>query len=331
MNASELRAALHHAVRDAVTSPLPSDPKVSGALTDTFNQLIKFSSKPECRDLSLRHALTLMQAGSRYQLALDVFLRPSDYLNIEGDISIRVRFNLYSSLCRYYLTLGDDVHLKAPTTLETCAGYLYNACEAVRVAFPQDEALYYVIHDATVLLYTATLPLMKEGYLRESEVVLSWCVQCMDSALSLCTVKFLPWRFRLYSTLAQCHESRKDFASARRVANAFLKKASELRSLELSDFVLPTEAQCQTLQSGCDSAFVLATRYDILEECEGGKVASASALADRIRGALQASLTGENSEAAAKLQAYGATPSNLFIQTLLNILWEPGIRVVSPG
>ena len=40
-----------------------------------------------------------MQAGSRYQLALDVFLRRADFVGIEGD-SILVRFNLYSIVLR---------------------------------------------------------------------------------------------------------------------------------------------------------------------------------------------------------------------------------------
>eukprot|EP00760_Papus_ankaliazontas_P029021 PhM_4_TR4100/c0_g1_i1/m.14965 len=356
MNSSEIRGALNKTVRDLVeaypttqshavsTTRIAAPPRptaaaresVTSTLIDLVLQHIKFSSYAETYPICLKHALCLLQHGHP-DIALNALLREEVFSDISTSSipAHTVSFYVYTNLCKFYLAVAEDPMFKKKDTISVAHALLAAACEAMRPLFQEDEHHYYHVHDCTVLIYTATLELVRRGYHSEAETILRWCAQCCNSVLSLCTIKFLPWRLRLHLALAQCAECRGDYVAARKVAADFLGRVAELRTLEVSDLVLPDDAMCHQLQAVYDAAVMLQLKYEIMSETDGNALpASAStspAMIEKIKSTLAAAAVQgleASPESVAKLQPFTQSHTTVTVRALLSLAWDPTARVV---
>ena len=79
------------------------------------------------------------------------------------------------------------------------------------------QELYFLIYSGTIYLYECAIVLIRARYFSECIALLGWCVLAMESTLTLCDVKWLPWRTRLYRTICICYENMAEWGHAHEV------------------------------------------------------------------------------------------------------------------
>lgn len=67
------------------------------------------------------------------------------------------------------------------------------------------EKLYYLIYNATIIIFNACHKLRKSNFSREATHFLAFNVLCLDNNLILTTVKYLDWRVLNYVELARAY------------------------------------------------------------------------------------------------------------------------------
>lgn len=67
------------------------------------------------------------------------------------------------------------------------------------------EENYWVVYNATILIYKVCKQLRKAAYSREATKFLAFNLLCLDNNLILTTAKYLQWRVKNYVTLARTY------------------------------------------------------------------------------------------------------------------------------
>ncbi|CAK9111122.1 Cilia- and flagella-associated protein 54 (Flagella-associated protein 54) [Durusdinium trenchii] len=105
----------------------------------------------------------------------------------------------------------------------------------------QQELLYWLVLNATVLCLALCEPLAAQGLAHGSQQYLSLSILAMETVLPLGVVKYLPWRVRLYQTLACVLEQEGRTAAAERVIKRLQDQIDSLRRDESQELPIPED------------------------------------------------------------------------------------------
>ena len=92
-----------------------------------------------------------------------------------------------------------EVVLDSMRRVKEAASELNKQSEEVR------EKLYYLIYNATIIIFNCCHQLRKSNFSREATHYLAFNVLCLDNNLILTTVKYLDWRVLNYVELARAY------------------------------------------------------------------------------------------------------------------------------
>ena len=110
---------------------------------------------------------------------------------------------------------------------------------------PEDvrEKLYYLVHNATVLIFKACHQLRRANFSREATHYLAFNVLCLDNNLILTTTKYLDWRIMNYVELARAYADVGALKAANKVISYGISKVLYTKQIEEQDPPVPEGAK----------------------------------------------------------------------------------------
>ena len=191
----------------------------------------------------------------------------------------RIRAKMLTALCKFNLALETDQRLEAQVSFERCVAQMQAITEAMKLAFPQDEELYYLVYNGTIYLYSCCQKMMRLGYYKQSALFIGWCVRSSDAIIKLSSTNYLEWRVRLYTALCACYEASHEYHGAHTVAGWLQSKVEDLNDLEMLDVVPPSEKQLAILQNALDISRTMTLKYAWCAALVDGEAAEKAAQA----------------------------------------------------
>ncbi|KAM4838472.1 cilia- and flagella-associated protein 54 [Urocitellus parryii] len=151
-----------------------------------------------------------------------------------GDKTAALTFHALSAknICNYQLLCDADVNLQNKESVSQCLSILFSLRLIMEVALPQ-EHLCWIIFNGTIYIYTICRKLMIVGQSSKALEYLLWASMCMESSVSLLSVRYLTWRATLYTAVCQCYYDCQGGVHGEAFARRGLAKIDELRQLEL--------------------------------------------------------------------------------------------------
>jgi hypothetical protein len=296
MNADEVNGLLRVAVKQYgdPSQVRPSETandaalRQSAAIRDLLDQLSRFVDAASLRDACLLNAERLMKAG-QHRAALHACLAlfaasqehseaaerqrmqrpdaaaraPSEQQRLAA-LAQATRYVYLKAVSTFHATLQSDRRVEGRHTLDLLLAEAEAIVEAMKRVFPAEDALYHLVHEGTVHLTGVATALMGVGCRKQAAVFLGWCAATLDAVLKLATVRHLPWRVRVYSTICLCYEQAELYSGALTMAQRCLAKVDDLYQLEHSDVVPPSAELEAVLVSERRNVRLLVVKYTAL-------------------------------------------------------------------
>ena len=124
------------------------------------------------------------------------------------------------------------------------------------------DRLYYLLHNGTVLIMEISHKLRSSNFSHLAQPFLCFCILCLDATIVLMTVKYLPWRVKVYTELALAYSDTKALKSAYKVIIHAQKKLKYIEDLEMQDPPVP-EANRILLAEGNRSLVVYECKFGL--------------------------------------------------------------------
>nr|XP_022298745.1 cilia- and flagella-associated protein 54-like isoform X2 [Crassostrea virginica] len=135
------------------------------------------------------------------------------------------------SISMYQMVKSGDPKLQNKQSVERCVLILNFLRLVMQVVLPK-ETLCWLVYNGTVHIYSISRHLMSLGHSARTLEYLLWASMCMETAVPLLAVKYLPWRATLYTAVCQCYFDCKQSQHAEAFARRGLAKINELSNLE---------------------------------------------------------------------------------------------------
>uniref|UniRef100_A0A8D2H2I6 Cilia and flagella associated protein 54 n=1 Tax=Urocitellus parryii TaxID=9999 RepID=A0A8D2H2I6_UROPR len=225
----------------AFYGPLDAKNPLLASFEKEIRELLGFMKKKqvlattaeEKHEFHRRCATSLFNIWTKYAPRL-----PDDYYNEKllkvGDSLCQMKFHALSAknICNYQLLCDADVNLQNKESVSQCLSILFSLRLIMEVALPQ-EHLCWIIFNGTIYIYTICRKLMIVGQSSKALEYLLWASMCMESSVSLLSVRYLTWRATLYTAVCQCYYDCQGGVHGEAFARRGLAKIDELRQLEL--------------------------------------------------------------------------------------------------
>uniref|UniRef100_A0A287D327 Cilia and flagella associated protein 54 n=1 Tax=Ictidomys tridecemlineatus TaxID=43179 RepID=A0A287D327_ICTTR len=232
----------------AFYGPLDAKNPLLASFEKEIRELLGFMKKKqvlattaeEKHEFHRRCATSLFNIWTKYAPRL-----PDDYYNEKllkvGDSLCQMKFHALSAknICNYQLLCDADVNLQNKESVSQCLSILFSLRLIMEVALPQ-EHLCWIIFNGTIYIYTICRKLMIVGQIIIKMAInsialeyLLWASMCMESSVSLLSVRYLTWRATLYTAVCQCYYDCQAGVHGEAFARRGLAKIDELRQLEL--------------------------------------------------------------------------------------------------
>ena len=113
------------------------------------------------------------------------------------------------ALCRMFQRKQLDSNIRYPSTLSEHLKSLKEIQQAMQKILEYDtpEKYSWLILNGIIHIYSIAKPMLTLGFAQNVVDYLNWSILAMESLVSLCTIKHLAWRTRLYATICQCYLS----------------------------------------------------------------------------------------------------------------------------
>ena len=156
--------------------------------------------------LASRHPLRLCSPG--HLPFLQVALPPVQSSPKALELAVRCAYG------RALAASGDakqrDARVSVPTTIEALLAALATIQGAMQLLLSQPasvaEQLYWLINNGTVHMFAVAEPLMWLGFPAKVAPFMAWCVLSMEALPQLQTLRYLPWRLRLYAAACRAYD-----------------------------------------------------------------------------------------------------------------------------
>ena len=214
-------------------------------------------------------------------------------------LSLKITSSFGKARSQILMIREEDPYLRRHESLTKSVVFLQEIQTSMR-AVVQNDGLYWLTYNGTVILYELVKSIVVAGFVSEVVEFLGWSILCMESVVQLCTVKFLPWRIRLYSALISSYEDMGMLEKAREVLTRATQKVNNLEALERSDPLPLAEETENTLNDAKRMLAVYTFKYKALGG-EGGAGAAAPAGGKGGKGAAPAASGGSDSALLAEL------------------------------
>ena len=114
------------------------------------------------------------------------------------------------ALCRVELVKRLDSSVKYPSTLIE----LIECLKLIQCTVQNEilehttraSQLSWLVWNGLIHMFTIAKPLITLGFAQNVVDYLNWCILGMESIVSFCTTKYLPWRVTLYATVCDAYE-----------------------------------------------------------------------------------------------------------------------------
>ena len=125
------------------------------------------------------------------------------------------------------------------------------------------EALYWLTFNGTLQIFEICEAMISLGFASKVVEYLSWNILCLEAAVTLCTVKYLPWRVRQYCLVAKCYDEINDVEAAAGTVDRAIKSINFLLELESLDPPVPPDV-LNVLDTCTQRMKILKFKYDTL-------------------------------------------------------------------
>ncbi|KAG8345217.1 hypothetical protein TRVL_03956 [Trypanosoma vivax] len=191
----------------------------------------------------------------------------------------------FQLICQYDLLLHTSqfhLALEADPLLEDRSNTFGRAAEHLElilsclasIASVNADADYFTLYNGTVTVYELCQHMLRRAAGNVDDVVpyvvhpIAFCIEvCESVTLKLSTVRYLPWRLRLYESLCSCYEQMGLYAEALSVAQRLVKKVRDLVELEYMDKIGPANESKEMLLNVLRSGYLTVLRYMWYTEC----------------------------------------------------------------
>ncbi|RNF01283.1 hypothetical protein TraAM80_07084 [Trypanosoma rangeli] len=180
------------------------------------------------------------------------------------------QYDMLRYTCQFYQAFSLE------TPLSDCSGTIMLAASHIEamtsrllgIAAVDPDDSYHILFNGCVTVYEMCLYMMRRAGGCVNEAVphvlhhIALCLEiCESAALKLATVRYLPWRLRLYDYLAACYEQQAMYSEALTVVQRAAQKVQELVDLEFLDPVPPPQASQDVMLRAMDHVFLNLMRY----------------------------------------------------------------------
>ncbi|XP_064604908.1 cilia- and flagella-associated protein 54-like isoform X2 [Liolophura sinensis] len=131
----------------------------------------------------------------------------------------------------YQAVKTSDPKLQNSQSVEKCLHILTFLRMLLQVVLPK-ESLCWLVYNGTIHIYSISRYLMSYGHCSKVIEFLLWSSVCMETSGPLLSVKYLPWRTILYTSVCQCYYDCRAGSNAESFARRGLSKINELSQLE---------------------------------------------------------------------------------------------------
>ncbi|EEY57268.1 uncharacterized protein PITG_11104 [Phytophthora infestans T30-4] len=193
---------------------------------------------------------------------------PRQRSRLEGLAYVRALFGV--AMCCFHVQKRSDGSVRNPGTLERMIESLTLLRLGMEISVAMERQFSgqfsWLTLNGSVLICSITKPLQSLGLSREVVAYLKWSLLAMESAVALCTTKYVMWRLQLGSAICDCYEdlALKEEANAGLhvksavACAAYLQKVVQrLRKEEELDMPLPIEVQQILLQAETTAAMLM--------------------------------------------------------------------------
>ncbi|KAI9996765.1 hypothetical protein PInf_000027 [Phytophthora infestans] len=193
---------------------------------------------------------------------------PRQRSRLEGLAYVRALFGV--AMCCFHVQKRSDGSVRNPGTLERMIESLTLLRLGMEISVAMERQFSgqfsWLTLNGSVLICSITKPLQTLAFSREVVAYLKWSLLAMESAVALCTTKYVMWRLQLGSAICDCYEdlALKEEANAGLhvksavACAAYLQKVVQrLRKEEELDMPLPIEVQQILLQAETTAAMLM--------------------------------------------------------------------------
>ncbi|KAG3181416.1 hypothetical protein PC128_g15161 [Phytophthora cactorum] len=186
----------------------------------------------------------------------------------EGQVYVRSLFGV--AMCCFHVQKRSDGFVRNPGKLEKMIETLTLLRLGMEISVAMERQysgqFSWLTLNGSVLIYSIVKPLQTLGFSKEVVAYLKWSLLAMESAVALCTTKYLMWRLQLGSAICDCYEelALKEEAKADQhvksavACAAYLQQVVQrLRKEEELDMPLPAEVQRVLLQAETTTAMLM--------------------------------------------------------------------------
>ncbi|ESS63823.1 hypothetical protein TCDM_08243 [Trypanosoma cruzi Dm28c] len=181
------------------------------------------------------------------------------------------QYNIMRYTCQFYCVYsgGDGFPRGELETMKLAASYIdaMTSCLLGIAGLNADDS-YHILFNGTITVYEMCLHMLRQAGEHVCDAAshvtrhIALCLEICESAtLKLATVRYLPWRLRLYDLIAACYEKQAMYSEALSVAQRAARKVQELIYLEFLDTVPPPEASQEILMQAMDHVLLTVMRY----------------------------------------------------------------------
>ncbi|OWZ21544.1 hypothetical protein PHMEG_0003902 [Phytophthora megakarya] len=225
---------------------------------------------------------------------------PRQRSRLEGQIYIRSLFGV--AMCCFHVQQRSDELVKYPGKLEKMIEALTFLRFGMEIAVTMERQysgqFSWLTLNGTVLIYSIAKPLQTLGFSKEVVAYLKWSLLVMESAIALCTTKYIMWRLQLGSAICDCYEdlALKEAAKAEQHAKSavacatYIQQAVQrLRKEEELDIPLPADVQRVLTEAETTSAMLVSrmkTSIDHQPLTKSNIVSAFPSVRDQIRVAI---------------------------------------------
>ena len=143
-------------------------------------------------------------------------------------------------LCEYKMLIAVDPYVDRIKTVDKLVDIMREFQLLSQHLIPL-ERHYWIVYNCTIYIYNIAKLLLDRGYSKKSLEFLIWCCVSMENVVPLMTVKFLPWRGTLYTTVCYCYYDICQPHLAEKFARRGLQKVHQLAKIEEQSLSEATE------------------------------------------------------------------------------------------
>ncbi|EKF30904.1 hypothetical protein MOQ_005270 [Trypanosoma cruzi marinkellei] len=187
------------------------------------------------------------------------------------------QYDIMRYTCQFYCVFsgGDGLPRGESETMKLAASYVdaMTSCLLGIAKLNADDS-YHILFNGSITVYEMCLYMLRQAGERVGDAAphvtrhIALCLEICESAtLKLATVRYLPWRLRLYDLIAACYEKQAMYSEALSVAQRAARKVQELIHLEFLDTVPPPEASQEILLQAMDHVLLSVMRYKWYVKC----------------------------------------------------------------